>query len=213
MVTFTAGAIGANFDQIDIGALAAGAPLGATATAFGLALGSELDQFSGAGFAFGANGLPTAGTITDIQETLGGQPSFTIGGLNLPVTDLLSWIATDASEGAKAAIFAGADIINGPDANDLLRGYSGDDTITGLGGSNYLRGDEGDDLITGGSGFDDINGNMGNDTLHGGAGDDWVVGGKDNDLVFGDDGDDIVLGNLGNDTLDGGNGADVVRGG
>jgi serralysin len=214
MANFAAGPIGADVDLIDIGALSSSTPLGETPTSFSLALGPELDQFTGGGFTFGANGFPVVGTITDIQETLGGQASFAIHGLSLPVANLLSWIATDANQAAKSTLFAGSDQIAGSAADDLLRGYAGDDTIDGgAGGANYLRGDDGADSISGGAGFDDINGNMGADTLHGNAGDDWVVGGKDNDVQFGDAGGDIVWGNLGNDTLDGGDGADEVRGG
>ncbi len=240
MPTFTAGALGVDFDQIDLASLGQGQVANASAAGFSVIQGAEIDQFIGGGFVYGANGFPTAGTVTEVIETVRGVQAFDLTGINLSVTDLNSWIATGANATAKLTIFAGGDLINGSDAIDRLRGFSGDDTMNGGGGadfldggdgnnsihgglgddvivassgSNYLRGDEGDDQIVGGVGFDDINGNQGNDTISGGPGDDWVVGGKDNDSQTGDDGNDIVWGNLGADTLDGGAGNDQIRGG
>jgi Ca2+-binding RTX toxin-like protein len=240
MPTFTAGALGVNFDQIDIALLGVGQLSAATATSFVINSTGETDQFFGSGFAFAAAAFPVSGTITEVVDTTAGVQNFDISGISLPTATLATWISTDDSTTAKLTIFGGSDVINGSDSRDLLRGYGGDDTMNGAGGDdfvdggdgnniihgglgndvivvssgvNYLRGDEGDDQILGGIAFDDINGNMGNDTLAGGVGDDWVVGGKDNDSQSGDDGDDIVWGNLGNDTLDGGAGNDQVRGG
>jgi serralysin len=214
MATFTAGALGVDFDQIDIGTLGAGQLSGASSTSFAISTTGETDQFFGSGFTFGAGVLPLSGTVTEVIDTSLGVQSFDLSGLSVLSGTLSNWISTDSSDLAKATILAGPDLIVGSDANDLLRGYGGNDTISGgSGGLNYLRGDEGDDSISGGAQFDDINGNMGNDTAHGNGGDDWVVGGKDNDMLFGDAGSDIVWGNLGNDTLDGGDGNDQARGG
>jgi serralysin len=240
MPTFTAGSFGVDFDKIDVGVLNTGVASGQTSTAFSISVSPQIDQFTGAGFTFGANGFPTGGTITHITETFGGQVVFDIDATNVSASQFISWVGTGANETAKLTVFGGDDVINGSEAIDRLRGYGGGDTINGNGGndfidggdgnntihgglgddvitastgSNYLRGDEGNDQIVGGDGFDDANGNMGNDTISTGGGDDFSVGGKDDDLLFGDDGADIVWGNLGNDTCDGGNGADQVRGG
>ncbi len=239
MPTFTAGALGVDFDQIDLGSLSLGQVSSASSTSFVISGSGESDQFFGSGFTF-AGGLPMTGTITHVIDTTLGVQAFDLDGLNLSAADFVNWVTTGSSEAAKIAVFAGADLINGSNANDVLRGYGGDDTINGadgndyidggdgnnsihggLGGdvivvssgTNYLRGDEGDDQIVGGTGFDDINGNQGDDTCSGGPGDDWVVGGKGDDVLAGDDGDDIVWGNLGADTLDGGDGNDQIRGG
>ena len=214
MATFTAGALGVDFDQIDIGALCAGQLSGASSTSFAIGATGETDQFLGSGFTFGVGALPLSGTITEVIDTSLGTQVFDLSGLSVLAGTVSDWISTDSTELAKATILGGSDLITGSDGDDLLRGFGGNDTITGgSGGLNYLRGDEGDDSISGGAQFDDINGNAGNDTIHGNAGDDWVVGGKDNDLLFGDAGADIVWGNLGADTLDGGAGNDQIRGG
>ena len=241
MPTFTAGAFGADFDAIDVGVLNTGTASGQTPTAFAITSGAEVDQFTGTGFTFGANGFPTAGTITDIHESFSGIVVFDITGASLPVAQFINFLATDANTAAKLAIFAGPDLINGSDSIDRLRGYGGDDTINGAGGNdfidggdganiirggsgddvivtsggnNYLRGDDGDDNILGGPGFDDINGNKGNDTIDGGpGGGDWLVGGQGNDSITAEAGDGLLYGNLGNDTLVGSPGADIVRGG
>ena len=241
MPTFTAGAFGADFDQIDLGVLNSGTASGQTATTFTISVGAEVDQFTGTGFTFGGNGFPTAGTITDIHESFSGIVVFDINGANLPVAQFINFVATDANAAAKLTIFAGADLITGSDTIDRLRGYGGDDTINGGGGNdyidggdgnniihggtgddvivvssgtNYLRGDDGDDFILGGTGFDDINGNKGNDTIDGGpSGGDWLVGGQGNDLITAEAGGGLLYGNLGDDTLIGSPGADIVRGG
>jgi len=215
MAIFTAGVLGANMDLIAIGDLAFATPFGQTPTSFGLTLDAEIDQFFGSGFLFGPDGLPLAGVITGIQETIGGFSSFTISGLNLQVGDLMVWIATDATDAAKASLLAGSDVITGGGAANVLRGFGGDDTIAGgEGANNYLRGDDGNDSLVGSSGFDDINGNKGDDTVDGGAGGaDWLVGGQGNDLITAHAGDNLLYGNLGNDTLVAGSGADVMRGG
>jgi serralysin len=240
MPTFTAGAFGANFDAIDVGLLGAGVASGETPTTFTISVGIEVDQFAGAGLTFGPNGLPDGGTIARITESASGVTVFDISQMNISASQFAGWVAIGASDAAKQIVFAGADLINGSDLADRLRGYGGDDTINGAAGDdfidggdgnnsihgglgddvitvqsgiNYLRGDEGDDSISGGSGFDDANGNQGADTIHGNGGDDYSVGGKGDDLLFGDAGDDIVWGNLGNDTCDGGDGNDQVRGG
>ncbi|THD70835.1 calcium-binding protein, partial [Phenylobacterium sp.] len=210
MPTFTAGPLGVDFDQIDVGGLAAGQASAMGATSFVITTGAEQDLFQGSGFVYGGGLLPTAGVITTITDTIGGQQSFTLDGLNLSTADLNAWVVSDSSEAAKETLFAGDDVINGSNSADLLRGYGGDDTINGndgndlinggdgnnsihggngddviavTSGSNYLRGDDGDDHIVGGSGFDDINGNKGNDTIDGGpGGNDWLVGGQGDDL-------------------------------
>jgi Ca2+-binding RTX toxin-like protein len=240
MAVFTAGALGVDFDLVDLGPLILAPPASATPTSVGLTLLGSTTQIFGSGFAFAAAGPPTAGTINRIIVGVDAGLVYDITGLSLSAAPFRGWVAAGDNVSAKAGIFGGADQIIGSGVDDRLRGFGGDDTMTGgagadfldggdgdddvyggtgndiitdPGGSNYLRGDEGDDNLVGGSGFDDINGNMGSDTVSGGLGDDWVVGGRDNDLIFGDDGVDLVYGNLGDDTLDAGAGADTMRGG
>ena len=240
MATFTAGAFGSDFDQLDLFSLLLGAASNTTATTFTITTNGQVDNFIGSGFVFGSNGYPTAGSISQITEAYNSQVVFDLSGVNVTTQTLLGWASSSSNELARQTMLGGADLINGSAFTDRLRGYggndtinagagndfvdsgegndqvfagSGDDIIVDSGGTNYLRGEDGNDVIQGGSGFDDANGNMGNDTINGGDGDDWSVGGKDNDLLFGDAGNDVVWGNLGDDTCDGGDGNDQVRGG
>ena len=90
---------------------------------------------------------------------------------------------------------AGADILNGGEGNDVLRGWRGPDTLNGDGGNDYLYGGRGQDILNGGDGDDVLYGRQHADVLNGGAG------------------DDELRGNRGPDTLDGGPGTDVLNGG
>jgi serralysin len=240
MAAFTAGAIGVDFDILDLGPLATAPVTGGTPTSIGLTSGGVVTQLYGSGFVFTSTGPPTAGVISRIIVGADIGMIYDVAGVSIPAEVFRGWVTMGGGIAATQEIFAGADTFSGSSFADRLRAYAGADTMNGgagddvldggdgdddvfgglgadtivdPGGDNYLRGDDGNDYILGGVGFDDINGNMGDDTADGGAGDDWIVGGKDNDRLFGDVGNDLVYGNLGNDTLDGGGGADTIRGG
>jgi Ca2+-binding RTX toxin-like protein len=222
MATFTAGALGVDFDLLDLGPLAGAAQSVATPTSVALSVAGVTMQVFGTGFQFASAGPPTAGVIQRMIVSVDAGLAYDIGGLSLSAQQFRGWVVAGDNAAAKAGIFAGADVFTGSAVADRLFSYAGDDTVSaGAGadtiveasGTNYLRGDEGDDSIVGGAGFDDINGNMGNDTCVSGGGDDWVVGGRDNDSLTGSAGANLVYGNLGNDTCDAGAGADIVRGG
>jgi len=222
MATFTAGALGVDFDLVDLGPLAGAAQSVATPTSVALNVAGVTMQVFGSGFTFAAAGPPTAGIIQRLIVSVDAGLAYDISGLTLSASTFRGWVTTGDNAAAKAGIFAGDDLFTGSPAADKLDAFAGNDTVNaGAGGDtiveasgvNYLRGDEGDDSIVGGTGFDDINGNMGNDTCVSGGGDDWVVGGRDNDSLIGSAGANLVYGNLGADTCDGGSGADIVRGG
>ena len=240
MATFGAGALGIDFDILDLGPLASGLTTSMTETSQEIRSNGVITQFFGTGFQYAGSGPPVSGTITRIVVASDAGLAYDITGLALSAATFRGWVVAGDNAAAKAGIFVGADSFVGSSLDDLIRGFAGadtlatgagadfadggdgndqvfaglgNDTIVDPGGANYLRGDEGDDTVVGGANFDDINGNMGNDTVSGGPGDDWVVGGKDNDIVFGDDGGDLVYGNLGDDSCNGGNGNDTVRGG
>jgi Ca2+-binding RTX toxin-like protein len=240
MATFTAGAVGVDFDILDFGALATGLVSGFTSTSIGITAGGVTTQLFGNGFPATASGPPAAGAINTIVVGADIGTIYNIAGLDLSAASFHDWVFAGDTAAAKAAIFAGSDSLTGSSSDDRMRAFAGADTIAagagadfadggegadqvfgGTGndtivdsaGANYLRGEDGDDYVLGGFEFDDINGNQGNDTASGGFGDDWVVGGKDSDLLFGEDGGDLVYGNLGDDTCDGGSGADTLRGG
>ena len=240
MAIFVAGAIGVDFDLLDLGPLVAGTVTGMTGTSQEIIANGVITQIFGSGFQFIGGGPPSAGTINRFVVATDAGVVYDITGLALSAAAFRGWVGAGDSASAKIEIFAGSDSIMGSGLDDRLRGFAGSDTLNAgagadfadggdgddqvfagaghdtvvdPGGANYLRGDAGDDFIVGGANFDDINGNMGNDTASGGPGDDWVVGGKDHDVLFGDDGGDLVYGNLGDDTLDGGSGSDIIRGG
>jgi Ca2+-binding RTX toxin-like protein len=240
MGAFTVGVVGVDFDILDLAPLAAAPISGATPTSLALVAGGVTTQIFGSGFAFGAAGPPTAGTIERIIAGGDAGTIYDISGIAVSAAVFRDWVLAGDSVSARIGIFAGSDVITGSAFDDRLRGYAGADTVAGgagsdfldggdgddlvlagigadtivdPGGANYLRGEDGDDYVVGGAGFDDINGNQGADTADGGPGDDWVVGGKDNDLLYGDTGGDLVYGNLGDDALFGGGGADTMRGG
>ncbi len=240
MPTFVAGAVGVDFDLLDLGPLASGTVTGSTATSQEIRANGVVTQIFGSGFQYAGGGPPSAGVINRFVVGSDAGLIYDIAGLTLSAAAFRGWVVAGDNASAKTGIFAGADSMVGSALDDRLRSFAGNDTVTSgagadfvdagdgddqvfagagndtvvdPGGSNYLRGDEGDDTIVGGANFDDINGNMGNDTASGGLGDDWVVGGKDNDVLFGDDGGDLVYGNLGDDSCDGGSGNDTMRGG
>jgi hypothetical protein len=85
---------------------------------------------------------------------------------------------------------AGADVLNGTPALDVIYGGGGADTINGLGGNDILFGEDG------------------NDTINGGDGSDCILGGANADVLYGDDPNeypgyvDRLYGNGGSDYLD-----------
>ncbi|MEO0914407.1 MAG: LamG-like jellyroll fold domain-containing protein, partial [Pseudomonadota bacterium] len=115
-----------------------------------------------------------------------------------------------------------ADIMNGTDVNELIRGMGGHDEINGWSGADIIMGGDGDDMLIGHRGNDTLHGESGDDRLfggghsdviHGGSGDDRAYGGWGHDTINGDYGDDTVVGEGGNDTLNGGGGNDFIAGG
>ena len=112
-----------------------------------------------------------------------------------------------------------ADVIEGTDGEDTLRGTSEDEVIRGFGsrdrlfglaGNDVIEGGDGDDLLFGGGGADTLIGEMGKDRLFGGGGDDLLEGGEGSDRLFGGAGDDVLVGGAGSDLMVGGAGSDVA---
>jgi serralysin len=192
--------------------------------------GGYVEHFTGFGVTYNIFGEPLSGTITGLQETVFGDPTFTITGLNTSAVTFNNWVDADDTLGALNGMLQGNDDIRGGRFNDFLAGldghdnlYGGDgaDTLSGGNGNDHLYGQsanggsDGADLISGGAGSDYLQGNAGNDTLDGGDGSDRINGGADNDVISGGVGigNDTINGNLGNDTIDGGDGDDFLRGG
>lgn len=106
-----------------------------------------------------------------------------------------------------------ANIVDGTDGNDRLRGAEDVDIITGGIGDDQLDGFGGNDELNGGAGKDKLRAGDGDDTLDGGDGNDLLVGGDGNDLMDGGARNDRLEGDAGNDTLNGGSGNDRLNGG
>jgi hypothetical protein len=99
----------------------------------------------------------------------------------------------------------GDDLLSGDGNANVLNGGDGDDTLRGLSGSAF------DDTITGDGQANVLDGRDGRDTIAAGSGDDTVVGGLGSDSLGGGGGDDLFLAHDGVvDTLDGGSGRDTA---
>jgi Ca2+-binding RTX toxin-like protein len=93
-----------------------------------------------------------------------------------------------------AEMFAGDDVFDLSEADDLARGHDGDDSMDGGGGRDELYGGAGRDRISGGDGADELYGGGGNDRLDGGAGNDELVADNGRDTLTGGAGKDLLVG-------------------
>ncbi|WP_444451466.1 Hint domain-containing protein [Rhodobacter capsulatus] len=106
------------------------------------------------------------------------------------------------------------DIINVPDATDLVPN-NGMDTIHGGDGNDVIYGEDDDDQLYGDAGNDTLDGGIDEDTILGGTGNDSIIGGQGADsMAGGDDRDtfrvataaagsgDVIDGNEGGDDYD-----------
>ncbi|ETD01673.1 Hint domain-containing protein [Rhodobacter capsulatus] len=103
------------------------------------------------------------------------------------------------------------DIINIPDATDLVQN-NGMDTIHGGEGNDVIYGEDDDDLLYGDAGNDTIDGGIDEDTIFGGTGNDSLTGGAGADQMSGgDDRDTFVVASAAagaGDVIDGNEGGD-----
>ena len=190
--------------------------------------GTETLHYTGSGFTYDSNYMPTGGTITGLSDSSSGAQIYDLSGFSVAATTWVQWVHDNNDAAAINMLFGGDDSILGGNlddnldafgGNNIVWGRDGNDTIIGGDGNDHLYGQspnggtDGADSIRGGNGSDYIQGNAGNDTLDGGLGSDRINGGKDNDLITSGAGADRVNGNAGNDTIDGGDGNDWLRGG
>ena len=164
--------------------------------------------------AFNASGQPTAGTVTELDNT------FKLTGANVDVTEFFAAPTQANMQKLLTDIYAGDDslVADAAPATNFLMGYDGADTIDAhlAPHDDTLFGGAGNDSILAGSGYNRVNGNTGDDTIVGkSATGDWLLGGQGNDSIDASHstGHNILNGNLGADTLHGGSGGDSLRGG
>ena len=120
----------------------------------------------GSGFTYDALGIPTSGTITDLDVVRKGVPLAQYTGLSTPLTDFatLGLGLTSGVPGTTSpdmsAIFAvlrdGDDVINANDLSKSISGYDGNDTIFANGGDDWMSGGRGVDSYFGGTGLNGI---------------------------------------------------------
>ena len=156
---------GTNMDLFDIGLLATGTMSAQTGSGYQVVVGDERLVFTGTGFTFAA-GAVTGGTVTGLEDQYLGSVNFSMSGFAIAATSFVNWANTHDNAAAKAAIFAGADLVTGGPLDDLLRSYGGADSLLG------------------GAGNDTLDGGDGGDTLDGGAGQDVIILGSGSDMVI-----------------------------
>lgn len=215
-------------NELNIDDLLDGSITSKSATSLVINLGDgSTETFTGTGFVYDGFGNPAGGTITGIQERYNNQTTFQVTGLEVPVSQFVSWVQSNATTTALTSMFSGNDELTGSQFDDYLLGYGGHDYLFGGEGSDTLKGGGGNDHIYGRStagadgrdylygdeGSDYLQGNAGNDVIYAGDGSDRAQGGRDNDYIQGENGNDTLNGNIGDDTVSGGADNDSLRGG
>lgn len=161
-----------------------------TAT-FSFAGGGTVDFLSDTGFTIG----PPGGTINGVQTE-----DTSLSGMALSLATFLAAARDGDLDAINAALWGGADTVNGG---------ASDDTIEGFGSGDRLYGNAGNDVLIGDSGADKLYGGTGNDLLIGGTGADQLFGQAGADRLTGGAGNDLIAGGAGTDQMNGGSGADV----
>lgn len=158
----------------------------------------------------------TSGEGSDVVDGGAGN-DIIYGGLGPTVPDIINIPdATDLVQNNGMDTIHGGegnDVIYGEDDDDLLYGDAGNDTIDGGIDEDTITGGEGNDTLLGGAGDDSLDGGNSSDSLDGGAGNDTLLGGEGNDTLLGGAGNDSLDGGSASDTLDGGAGDDTLIGG
>lgn len=182
------------FSDIDLNSLLFAISYNSTQTSFRANYpDGSYDLFLGSGFTYDSLGRPVAGTVSSFEAGRDAGKFFTIEGVSVPVSSLLSAALTASNSDDLDLI---ASNLGGPD--EMIGGL-GDDELIGLGGADTLDGGMGADILIGWDGDDFLFGRQDSDVLLGGLG---------NDVLNGGEGNDFLAGEQGNDTLDGGLGID-----
>jgi len=113
-----------------------------------------VEEYSGVGVTYDADGAPNGGLITSIKTTREGSPYYTLTDLSFSIEGLPDFLHAGYGGIALEWSLAGADHLVGGDLDDSLVGGAGDDLLEGGGGDDRLYGDHGSDILDGGDGFD-----------------------------------------------------------
>lgn len=123
---------------------------------------------------------------------------------------------TAATGLATGVLILGGAVFAAPVLADVVNGTEGDDTLRGTGSADDINGFRGSDSLKGLGGHDDLRGGRGWDVMKGHAGADYMYAGPDrtrdfNDM-YGGRGADVGYGSRSNDWMDGGRGPDTFYG-
>lgn len=147
-------------DVVDLGDLLAGILRGTPdgdKTSWSASLGDGTFRLDGSGFAYAANGQPTAGTVTGISQRRDGELAWEITGMRASAKAIADAARTTGrSDDIKALsnIFQGHDRFYGGRSDDTFHGFAGNDKLYGGKGDDTLSGGAGKDVLAGGLGYD-----------------------------------------------------------
>ncbi|MCG7393509.1 hypothetical protein MHY87_11385 [Microvirga sp. ACRRW] len=103
----------------------------------------------GSDFAYGADGLPTKGTITSWSSTSNLSHFGSASGLKMSAASLVAaaktWSDTKDDKALFSKILSGNDVITGSSGSSQMHGYGGNDTLIDGGGADELYGGKGAD--------------------------------------------------------------------
>lgn len=108
----------------------------------------------------------SSGTITRIEDYVGGVKQVTATGLSCSVSTYKYYASRSDGAGFLQDILKYNDSIVGSSGTDVISTFAGNDTVLGGAGNDQLYGFAGNDILNGGSGADTMVGGAGNDVYH-----------------------------------------------
>ncbi|WP_296258785.1 MULTISPECIES: DUF4214 domain-containing protein [unclassified Pseudomonas] len=116
----------------------------ATSSAFQLTDGYHTLNYTGFAFTYNTNGV-SGGVLTGLDWSAGGQPVFSVSGINTSYNTVLDYALAGDEVGMGKLLLQGNDTFIGSYGNDDFYGYSGIDTYDGNGGIDTVWYDTGKD--------------------------------------------------------------------
>jgi len=112
------------------------------------------EAYTGTGFTYGSDGMPTSGVITAMTGFTDGVADIWFTDMALSIATVVGFYRSGDALGLQSYILSGSDVLYGGDDLDRMRGFAGDDRLEGGGGNDELYGDAGDDTLDGGANND-----------------------------------------------------------